>query len=104
MTLLDVGLKIDGFRLEGVAVVVLKGELDTVAAPMLRAAFERVHPEEHVYVDCAGVEFVDSDGLAALCERAEWNMVLGGPLHVHASNALRRMVAIGGVGHLFVLD
>ncbi len=56
------------------------------------------------YVDCAGVGFVDSAGLAALCQMAERNVASGGPLHVLASDALRRTVELNGVGHLFDLD
>jgi ABC-type transporter Mla MlaB component len=104
MTLVDCGLKIHGFHLDDVAVVVLSGEVDSAAAPMLRAAFDTLGPDEHVYVDCAGVGFVDFDGLAALCEVAQRNVIAGGPLHVHASTALRHSVEINGVGHLFVLD
>jgi ABC-type transporter Mla MlaB component len=104
MTLVDCGLTIHGFHLDDVAVVVLSGEVDSAAAPLLRAAFDTLGPDEHVYVDCAGVGFVDTDGLAALCEVARKNVSAGGPLHVHASTALRHSVELGGVGHLFVLD
>lgn len=104
MTLVDSGLKIDGFQIDGVTVVVLQGEVDTAAAPSLRAAFETFGPEEHVYFDCAGVGFVDAEGLAALCEMAHRNVIAGGPLHVHASAALRQSIEMNGVGHLFALD
>ena len=104
MTLVDCGLKIHGFHIEDVAVVVVSGEVDTAAAPLLRAAFDTLGPDEHLYLDCAGVGFVDSEGLAALCEVAQRNVISGGPLHVHASTALRRSVELSGVGHLFALD
>ena len=102
--MLDEGLKIDGFHVDDVAVVVVTGEVDMVAAPLLRAAFDRIGPDEHVYVDCAGVEFVDSAGLAALCELAQRNVTAGGPLYVLASEALRRSIELNGVAHLFHLD
>ena len=104
MTLVDDGLKIHWFHVDDVAVVEVCGEVDTAAAPRLRAAFGTLGPDEHVYVDCAGVGFVDSEGLAALCEMARRNVAAGGPLHVHASSALRRSVETSGVGHLFALD
>ena len=104
MTLVDGGLKIHGFHIDGVAVVVVGGELDTAAAPSLRAAFDELGPDVHVYVDCVDVAFVSPDGLAALCEMARRNVISGGPLHVHASAALRHSVEASGVGHLFVLD
>jgi anti-anti-sigma factor len=104
MTLLDSGLNIHWFHVDDVAVVVVRGGADTAAAPLLRAAFDNFGPDEHVYVDCAGVEFVDAEGLAALCEVAQRNVIAGGPLHVHASTALRHSIEISGVGHLFALD
>lgn len=104
MTLVDDGLKIHGFHVDGVAVVVVRGEVDRDAAPLLRAEFDRLGPDEHVYVDCSRVGFVDSVGLDALCEMARRNVISGGPLHVLASDALRRSVDINGVGHLFDLD
>jgi anti-anti-sigma factor len=104
MTMLDESVQIDGFHVDGVAVVVVRGEVDMVAAPLLRAAFEALEPDEHVYVDCAGVGFIDSAGLAAVCELAQRNVAAGGPLHVLASDALRRSIALNGVAHLFYLD
>jgi anti-anti-sigma factor len=103
MTMVDCGLRIHGFHLDDVAVVVLSGEVDTAAAPLLRAAFETLGPDEHVYVDCAAVGFVDSEGLDALCELAKRNVIAGGPLHVHASSAFRSSVESNGVAHLFAL-
>ena len=50
------------------AVVVLRGRLDAVEAPALRAEFARLLPARPavVVVDLADVAFVDSAGLAAL--------------------------------------
>ena len=104
VTLIDEDLKVHGFRIEGVAVVVVRGDVDTVAATSMRAAFDALGPDEHVYVDCAAVGFFDSEGLAALCELAQRNVVAGGPLHVHASTAVRRIVEINSVEHLFAFD
>jgi anti-anti-sigma factor len=104
MTLVDCGLKVQGFHIEGVAVVVVNGEVDAAAASLLRAAFDALGPDEHVYVDCADVSLVDSEGLAALCAGAQRNVIAGGPLHVRASSALRRSVEINGLEHLFALD
>jgi anti-anti-sigma factor len=104
MTLVDCGLEIRAFHVDGVAVVVVSGEVDMAAAPLLRAAFDALGADEHVYVDCAGVEFVDSHGLDALCELAQRNVIAGGPLYVRASIALRESIEINGVEHLFALD
>jgi anti-anti-sigma factor len=102
--MLEESVQIDGFHVDGVAVVVVRGEVDMVAAPLLRAAFDALDPDEHVYIDCAGVGFIDSAGLAAVCELAQRNVAAGGPLHVLASDALRRSIALNGVAHLFYLD
>ncbi len=104
MTLVDTGSRVHGFHVDDVAVVVVRGDVDTATALLLRAAFDTLDPEEHVYVDCADLAFIDSDGLAALCELAQRNVTAGGPLHVHASTALRRIVEINGVEHLFAFD
>ena len=104
MTLVDNGLKVHGFRVDDVAVVVVRGDVDRATALLLRAEFDTLGADEHVYVECADVAFIDTDGLAALCEVAQRNVIAGGPLHVHASPALRRSVEINGVEHLFAFD
>ena len=104
MTLVDSGLKIHGFHLDDVAVLVVGGEADRDTAQLLRAAFDTLHPHEYVYVDCFDVGFVASEGLAPLCQLARRNVIAGGPLHVRASAALRRIVEISGVEHLFAFD
>ena len=53
MTLVDSGLKVHGYHVDDVAVVVVSGEVDTANASMLRTAFDALQPNEHVYVDCA---------------------------------------------------
>lgn len=104
MTLVDSGLKVQGYHVDDVAVVVVSGEVDTANASMLRTAFDALQPNEHVYVDCAEVGFVDSEGLAVLCELAQRNVTSGGPLYVRASAALRDSIRLNGVEHLFALD
>jgi anti-anti-sigma factor len=104
MTMVDCGVQVHAFYIDDVAVVMVEGEVDAAAAPLLRAMFDSLGPDEHVYVDCAGVGFVDSEGLAALCEMAQRNVISGGPLHVHASTAFRDSVEMNGVAHLFTLD
>jgi anti-anti-sigma regulatory factor len=104
MTMIDGDQKVQGFRIEGVAVVVVRGDVGSATASSMRAAFEALGPNEHVYVDCAAVGFIDSDGLAALREVAQRNVIAGGPLHVHASNAVRRLVEINDLEYLFAFD
>ncbi len=104
MTVLDECLKIEGFRVDGVAVFVVGGDLDETAARSLRAAFERLGPDDHVYVDCAAVDFIDPSGLSVLHDLADRNVAAGCPLHLMASAQVRRSIEIGGLEHLFALD
>jgi anti-anti-sigma factor len=104
MTVLDECLKIEGFRIDGVAVFVIGGDLDAAAARSLRTAFERLGPDDHVYVDCAGVGFIDPSGLRVLHDLADRNVAAGCPLHLMASPEVRRSIEISGLEHLFALD
>jgi anti-sigma B factor antagonist len=56
---------------DGRVVVVLRGELDVIDAASVAAALTEVAARErHIIVDLAGLEFIDSSGLAALaCAR-----------------------------------
>ena len=60
-------MKIDVTRENGVVVIAVEGEIDVETSPQLRECFDRLLAEgEHSYViDMAGVDFVDSSGLAA---------------------------------------
>ncbi|MGZ4671327.1 MAG: STAS domain-containing protein [Ilumatobacteraceae bacterium] len=104
MTVLDDSLNIEGFRIDGIAVFVVGGELDAAAARSLRAAIERLDPDDHVYVDCAGVGFIDPSGLRVLHDLADRNVAAGCPLHLIASAEVRRSIEISGLEHLFALD
>ena len=52
----------------GIVIVAVEGDIDAATAPQLRERFDELLAEgEHSYViDMAGVEFMDSSGLAAL--------------------------------------
>ena len=104
MTTCVAELQINMFRVEDVAVFVLHGEMDTAAAPSLAAAFGSIDGGDHVYVDCADVIFVDSEGLRPLLELARRNVLAGGPLHVRASTPVRRLIDLIDVEYLFALD
>jgi anti-sigma B factor antagonist len=73
---------------DGRAVVALRGELDLVDAAAVGAALTAVAAREpHVIVDLAGLEFIDSSGMAALARgrRQAWqaggDLVLAAPQH-----------------------
>lgn len=104
MTMIEEGLKVHSFHVEDVVVVVARGDVDADAAAAMRAVFNSLGPDQHLYVDCAAVGFIDSDGLTALCEAAQRNVNAGGPLHTHASIQVRRRIETIGVEHLFAFD
>jgi anti-sigma B factor antagonist len=80
----------------------LHGELDIATAPELVAMLTRLRRHEHpVVLDLAEVTFIDSTGLTALmdafldAERDGWAFSVR-----RASPAVRRVVALAGVGKL----
>jgi len=60
-------MKIDVTKENGIVIVAVEGDIDVETAPQLRERFDELLAEgEHSYViDMAGVEFMDSSGLAA---------------------------------------
>jgi len=66
-------------RIDDDARVMLTGELDMATAPRLRTAIESLVTADplRVVIDLAGVSFMDSSGVAALCE-AQAKLEAGG--------------------------
>jgi anti-sigma B factor antagonist len=64
------GLHLARLPADPAPVLVVTGELDVYEAPTFRAELFDILDEGHrrVVVDCAGVSFIDSAGLAALVE------------------------------------
>jgi anti-sigma B factor antagonist len=104
---------------DGHAVVALRGELDLVDAAAVAAALASVAAREpRIIVDLAGLEFIDSSGVAALARgrRQAWqgggDLVLAAPQHeVMLVLAITRLIddfsvyatveeAAGMAGHL----
>jgi anti-sigma B factor antagonist len=86
--------------LEGVCVVVVRGELDIATSPQFRellsdAARENAQP---LVVDLTGCDFIDSTGLAALLHGAKpaQNGVSGVAI-VSAGGAVRRMLELTAI-------
>lgn len=84
---------------DGTARLVVQGELDLAAAPMLRTALEALRREARSAVlDLRELTFMDSSGLRVLLEcgrhrAAGWGVSLLLP----AGGAVRRLIAITGV-------
>lgn len=64
----ETDVKIDVTKENRIVIVAVEGEVDAETSPQLRERFDKLLAEgEHSYViDMAGVEFMDSSGLAAL--------------------------------------
>jgi anti-sigma B factor antagonist len=75
----------------------LSGEIDAHTAPKVAAAIE-ASPLDHVEVDMAGVEFVDSSGLRVLIEAHQSAEARGGSVTLaRPSTAVVRLLEISGV-------
>ena len=80
---------------DGHAVVALRGELDMADAAAVEAALTAVAGREpRIIVDLAGLEFIDSSGLAALARGRRQARQAGGDL-VLAGPGPRLMLVLG---------
>ena len=73
---------VDVSYVDDMLVMAVRGELDVVSGPLLRAEFERHGAEEHVVVDCSGMLFIDSSGLELLISQAHRRELSGGSLRL----------------------
>jgi anti-sigma B factor antagonist len=91
-------------EIDGIAAVVVTGEIDMATADLLRQALDHARtPDGRVLVDLAGTTFIDSCGLAVLVRTCEQ---LGGrdALTIHgAGPGIRRLVEISGVDGLLTM-
>jgi len=90
---------------DGHPVVVLRGEIDLAAAERLGAALaEAMAAGSRIIVDLSGTSFMDSTGVNALIDahhrlgQLPEAIVLRDP-----SPAVRRVLAVAGIEHLFTL-
>jgi anti-sigma B factor antagonist len=89
---------------DGLAVVVLRGELDVAEAANAAAALVVVASGHDTIVDLEALEFIDSSGLAALvrarhqARRAGFDLLLAAP-----QQQVRRMLAITRLLDVFVV-
>lgn len=100
-----VPFRIAGTRAENAYHFAIEGELDLFAAPELDAALRQLPPGvAYVYVDVAGVTFVDSTAIAALASVARRVQAGGGLMMLAGSNAyVLRILELTGLGRFFEL-
>jgi anti-sigma B factor antagonist len=79
---------------DGLAVVVVVGELDLATAPRLAEALaEMAEPGRVILVDLSATEFMDCAGIAPLVAACEHQRHLGGDLFLEApSGAVSRVI------------
>ena len=84
-------------------ICVVRGELDEFTGAALEAALD-AHAQVSV-VDLGEVSFVDSAGLRTLLLARQARVERGGTLYVRrSSGAVRRVMRLAGVAHLFSPD
>lgn len=92
---------IEVLHIDDTAVMTVDGEIDLATAPLLKEALERLDDGQHVVVDCAGMEFMDSTGLNLLVTQAKRVRQAGGSLHLrHTSPAAQRILKLSGLSGL----
>ena len=87
----------------GVPVVRVRGELDFLTAPRLRAALLEVfaaHPGD-VVVDLSGTTFMDSIGMSVLIQGAQRLRAADASLELRPSDEVRKVLDVAGVAPLF---
>jgi anti-sigma B factor antagonist len=88
------GFTADLIRDRNGVVVVLAGELDVATAPVLRRRMDDLIAQgsAHIVIDCAGLSYVDSSGVAILVDSWERLDALDGSLVVR--NATQMAVKV----------
>jgi anti-anti-sigma factor len=99
-------LRIDVSYIDGLAVVMVHGDIDMGTAPTLRVALDQLDGHQHAYIDMANVRFLDSSGIKVLISQTIRMRATSGELHIrNPSRVVRRIVNISGLGdHFFEPD
>lgn len=87
----------------GTATVYLSGDIDLYAGDVLDRTLADVASNQHVTVECADVDFIDSSGFRALMRHWRRLHAGGGRLQLHnPSAAVRRVIELFGVDDLLL--
>ena len=75
-------------RIDGAAVVAVRGTVDALTAPQLEAILQKLVEQDRleIVVDLSGVSFLDSTGLGAMVKALKWVKEKGGSLVVVAAD------------------
>jgi anti-sigma B factor antagonist len=104
---LDPATFADCFSTDGDHVVIAAGEIDLYTAPKLWEALARLIERGHreVVLDLAGVEFIDSHGIAAIARAHQRLAPEGGNVVVRAPRPqARRVFEVTGLSKLIELE
>ena len=99
-------LGLTGFDATGVTVLTVTGDVDVYTGPVLRARLAGVldSGRRRLVVDLAGVDFLDSTGLAALVAGLNLAREVGGSLTLACpQERLVRLLRITGLDEVFVV-
>lgn len=88
---------------DGRHLLAAEGELDIATAEQLRRQLAALPVGEPVVLDLADITFIDSTGLALLLSASQAARENGATLMLrHPSMAVRRLIALTGVGEMLV--
>ena len=83
----------------------LGGELDMAGAPALTDALEPLTSRGGIIgMDLTRLTFMDSTGINALCQAAQALGERGRIVVLNATQAVRRVIEIAGLGHIIDID
>jgi anti-sigma B factor antagonist len=94
-------------QIDGRTVVAMRGGLDAATAPRLSAQFAELSRRalNHVDLDLAQLEFMDSSGLSVLVAEHKRTKVAGGGLVIHHPNRrVIRLFQLHGLMSYFVVQ
>lgn len=88
---------------QGIVTVYLSGDIDLYAGDVLDRILADVASDQHLKVECADVDFIDSSGFRALMRHWRRLHAGGGSLQLHnPSDAVRRVIELFGVDDLLL--
>ncbi len=86
-------------------VIVVAGEVDMAAGPLLDQAIERCELDDPVVLDVGGVEFIDSSGLRTLLAASRRAAARGGSVVLReVGPEVGRLLEITGTAGQFTLE